>query len=320
VGKGFASAAVVGVTLLGAACAAPRKHDTVRALVVVTGTTAGVYHPLGEALARIYSARIPGIQVSAQTSTGSAFNVEAVQKGRADVAFTQGDVAYSAFRQGSSGDPRPHSDLRAIAVLYTNVAQIVVRRDSPVRNVRELRGRRVGVGPPGSNSEQTSRTVMDALGFKPGDLHAESLGFDEAANRIVAGQLDASFMMLSYPVPAIRAANEAAGIRLLTVDRTVVDRIRERYPFFRPTVIPRESYAGQDGDVTTLGVDNLLVCHADLDEELVHELTRLLIESVPDLVKAHVAARGIDPEQAPTAPIPLHAGAARFYRERELSR
>lgn len=211
-----------------AGCAPQPKESRPRTLVIATGTTPGVYYPLGDALARIYSARIPGVQAVAHASSGSAFNVDAVQGKKADIAFTQGDVAYSAFTQGSSADPRPHADVRAIAVLYTNAAQIVVRRDSPIRSVRELRGRRVGVGPPGSNTELTSRNVMDALGFEPADFDAQSLGFDEAARRMAAGQLDASFMMLSYPVPSVQEVSQGVGIRFLTIDREVVGRLRER--------------------------------------------------------------------------------------------
>jgi hypothetical protein len=119
---------VAAAVVLFGGCAPQPKESPPRTLVIATGTTPGVYYPLGDALARIYSARIPGVQAVAHASSGSAFNVDAVQDKKADIAFTQGDVAYSAFTQGSSADPRPHADLRAIAVLYTNAAQIVVRR------------------------------------------------------------------------------------------------------------------------------------------------------------------------------------------------
>ena len=109
---------VAAAVVLFGGCAPQPKESPPRTLVIATGTTPGVYYPLGDALARIYSARIPGVQAVAHASSGSAFNVDAVQDKKADIAFTQ----------GSSADPRPHADLRAIAVLYTNAAQIVVRR------------------------------------------------------------------------------------------------------------------------------------------------------------------------------------------------
>jgi hypothetical protein len=275
---------------------------------------------LGQALARILSARVGGVHARAQATPGSVFNVDAVESGLADIAFAQGDAAYSAFRQGTPHSQRPHAMLRAVAVLYTNVMQIVVRRGDSIRGVPDLKGRRVGMGPTGSNTELTARIVLEANGLAVSDLRAESLGFDEASSHLAEDTLDADFVMASFPAAAIASANEKVGVRLLPVEDAPVRWIRERYPFYRPTVIPRETYRGQAVDVRTVGVDNVLVCRASLPEDLVQRITGVLLGSLAELAQVHGAARGIDPEQAPAAVIPLHPGAARFSRERELLR
>jgi hypothetical protein len=306
--------------LLPAACRGRPAAVPPRSLVIVTGGTAGVYYPVGQDLARAFMSRLPDVRVEVRATPGSVFNVDALDGGEADLAMTQGDAAYAAYSHGTAGRPLPHAALRAIGVVYTNFAQVAARRDGPIRTIASLKGHRVGVGPTGSHTEVTARIVLAAHGLGPSDVHAEALAFDEAANRLRARQLDAIFVMASYPVPAIRAANEAVGIRMLPIRREVVEGIRDGYPFYRPRAIPRGTYADQDEDVETLAVDNVLACRAGLDEDLVHELTRVLLDSLPEIVRAHAAGGGFDPEQAPAAPIPLHPGAARFYRERELSR
>lgn len=250
----------------------------------------------------------------------SVFNVQAVQQAKADVAFTQGDVAYFAYRRGTESDPRPHTKLRGIAVLWVNTVQLVVPRNSSVFAVSDLRGRRVGVGSPASGTQIAARLVIEGHAVDYAAVRSEELSFSEAVGRMEQKTLDAGFVVASYPVSAVTEMNTAFGVRLIPVSRPIVDRIRTDYPFMKPMVIPKGTYAGLDADLDTVGVDNILVCHDDLPEDLVYQLTRILFESLDDLTHADAAARLIDPEQGPATPIPLHPGAARFYRERELLR
>ena len=287
-------------------------------ITIATGGTGGVYYPLGGALAQIYSTTIAGVNASAQSTVASVFNVQAIQQGKADLAFTQGDVAYFAYDKGTEADPTPHTSLRGVAVLYVNTVQIVVRRDGDVRSVGDLRGRRIGVGAPASGTEVAARLVIEAYGLDYGDVRQDFLSFSEVAAQMQDRTLDGGFIVASYPVSAITDASMTVGVRLLSLDRGAVERIEAAYPFFRPVVVPRGTYRDQDDDVETIGVDNLLVCRADLPDELVYQLTKTFFESLPRLVETHVAAEGLDPERAPATPIPLHPGAERYYRERGL--
>lgn len=305
---------------LTAACLSRPAPPPPTPLTILTGGTGGSFYPLGEALAGIYSQKIPSIRMTAQSTVASVFNVQAIQQAKADIAFTQGDVAYFAYRRGTEADPRPHTRLRGIAVLWVNTVQLVVPRTSAIRNVRDLRDKRVSVGSPASGTQIVARLVIEGHGMKYAEMKSEALSFAEAVERIQTRSLDAGFVVASYPVSAVSEMNAAVGVRLIAVEPQVVDRIRSDYPFMKPMLIPAGTYRGQDGDVNTLGVDNILVCREDLPEELVYQLTRVLFESLGALAASDPAARLIDPEQGPTTPIPLHPGAARFYRAREILR
>jgi uncharacterized protein len=290
------------------------------ALTILTGGTGGSFYPLGEALASIYAQRIPSIRATAQSTVASVFNVQAVQQSKAEVAFTQGDVAYFAYRRGTETDPRPHTKLRGIAVLWVNTVQLVVPRTSEIREVRDLHDKRVSVGSPASGTQIVARLVIEGHGMKYDQVKPETLSFAEAVEHMKQGSLDAGFVVASYPVSAVTDMNASIGVRLIPVDRGIVERIRSDYPFVKPMVIPKRTYRGQEDDLGTLGVDNILVCRDDLPEELVYQVTKVLFESLGALAASDPAARLIDPEQGPTTPIPLHPGAARFYREREILR
>ena len=311
------------VAAFGAACLVACRQapaPTPLTLTIATGATGGVYFPLGDMLARRLSAQIPGVRASALATVASVFNTRAVEEGRVDLAFTQGDVGYLAYATGTSSLPQPHGNLRGIAVLYVNSVQIVTRTDSGIRRLADLRGRRVGVGAAGSGTEIAARVIIEASGLRYDDVVADDLGFAEIAAQLQDRTLDAGFLVASYPVAALTDATATMGLRLVPVEPSVVARIRESYPFFKPVTIPRATYRGQDADVPTVGVDNLLVCRAGLSDDLVHQIARVLMESLPALTGVHVAAGGIDPDQAPATPIPLHPGAARYYRELELVR
>jgi TRAP transporter TAXI family solute receptor len=289
-------------------------------LTIATGGAGGVYYPLGSALARLYSDAIPGVTASAQVTIGSAFNVQALEQGSVHIAFTQGDVAYLAYTIGSDTIPQPHANMRGMAVLYVNTVQIVTRGDSGIHRVRDLRGKRLGITARGSGTEVAARIIIEAHGVNYDEIKTEFFSTPEIGERLQDRSLDAGFLVSSYPLPTLTDASNKMPVRLLAIEPGAVERIRHQYPFFKPVTIPAGTYRALDRDLPTLGVDNILVCRADLPEALVYQLTRVFFDSLDDLASVNAAVNNIDPDRAPTTPIPLHPGAARYYRELELIR
>jgi TRAP transporter TAXI family solute receptor len=281
------------------------------------GTPGGGFQPLAEALASVY--RAAGMRVEVRQSDGSVSNVRAIEAGDADVGLAYADVAYSAFTGRLEGLPGACTHLRSLAVLELTPVHLVVRRGAGIETVAELRGRRVAVGTPGSGSALTAHTVMRAFGLSDGDVRAESLSYNEAARRLGDATLDAMFVTGSIPLESIQRSARA-GARLLPLTGAAIVRLEREYPFFRPTVIPGGTYAGHPEPVRTIGVDNLLVARQGLDEALAYELTARLFDALPEISGRFGLLRLMSVARAPAAPVPLHEGAARYYRERELSR
>jgi TRAP transporter TAXI family solute receptor len=299
------------------------KPEEVRATVVfATGRPGSIYDELGTALAQSYSTKIPDLHVSARETQGSVANVEAIQRGTVDIGFVQADTAYHAYKRRSA-DFRTR--VRGVAVLYVNAVQLVVRSDSPIRTVGDFRRRRVSVGRlgVGSPGEVAARVILDSYGVPVSDVDFRSnaqLTMDQFVSEVRNRQVDIGVLATSYPVLPLAESMDNVGMRLVPLDANRVSQIRLRYPFYKPIVIPSGTYPGQGTDVQTIGIDTLLVCREDLPEQLVHRLTKGFFDSLAELRKRHRAADLIDPEQGPATSVPLHSGAARFYRERELRR
>jgi hypothetical protein len=252
--------------------------------------------------------------ISVQDSAGSVANVEALQQGHADVGLSYADVAYMAYVGRLDGSQAAFADLRGIAVLELAPVHLVVRAGSAVTDAAGLRGRRVAVGPTGSGSALTAQLVLKALGIE-GAVLVEPLKYNEAAARLSAGTIDALFVTGSDPVDSV-SVPARAGARILPLGGPAIEQLRHDYPFFRPTIIHGGTYPGHPAPIRTIGVDNLLLCRRGLDEATAHDLTEQFFARLPSMS----ILGGVDLEQAPATPIPLHDGAARYYRERELAR
>src|SRR5688572_12897086 len=271
-------------------------------------------------LIRRFNGALSQTRISLQPTSGGVVAVSAVDAGEGQLGLAQSDVVYLAYRRGIARHQYPHKNLRAIAVLWVNTFHVLVRRDSSFRSIDDLKGRRVGVIPPGTSGEFSTRIVLSAHGLSYADMHPIFEPTDNLVPKLASGQIDAVFSANPLMLAATRGVSQTIPLRLLPIGRTVINQLRGSYPFLRPVTVAANQLSGQDEPTETLGSEWLLVCRSDLSEDLVYELTREFFAQLPAMARQHREAALIDPEQAPAAPIPLHAGAARYYREREVLR
>jgi len=307
------------VAVMGGCQVEPAQKPTTT-LTIAAGSADGVYYSVGKALAAAYN-RLPGVQARAELGEMSSQNVEKIETGAADLSFDGAGHAYLAFKHGTQVDRRPHERLRAIAVLFSTAVHIAARRGSGIRGVEDFRGKRIAVGSRGSSTEEASLLVLESYG-----LNYDSFMPVFPLNRDLAtdareGILDGFFQFTPLQHAVMTEVIGSLDFQLIPITREKIADIQERSPFLlKSTRISAGTYRGQTEDVMTVGTDILLLCREDLPDQLVHDLTRTLFAAAPELAAAHPAAAGIDPDRGPAASIPLHPGAARYYRERELLR
>ena len=314
----------IAASILVCSCGTTDASSTpAQSVTFLTGPSGGAYFPLGKALADIYNAKIPEAHVSAQGAdgpVGASGNAEAIESGHADLAFSRSDLAYVAFRNATIRDGQPQGHVRAMAVLYTNAVHVVVRRGSGIRKWSDVRGKRVQLGDEsGANSGTLTRMILEGEALSLEDVQIVP-NPRNAVTRLKSGELDVRIFASAYPLSTIDRVDPTSELDLLPIDSEAVDRLRSRFPFFKPAVIPKGTYRGQEADYPTVGIDGLLLCRDTVPESLVYQMTRSLFEALPDLIRDQPAARLINVGRAPATPVPLHPGAARYYRERDLFR
>lgn len=305
-------------SLSGCRDAEPEPQRTT--LTFATGRRGFVAEQFGKGLIGFYSAKFPELDLRVHPDRGGSFaNVQNLRRGTADIGFAQADTAYLTYKRSSE---EFRAQLRGMAVLHVSALQLLVRRDGEIRSVSQFRGRRLSVGIPGGPSEVAARVILEAYGLSPNEVHFQShddLTMTEIAQRIRDKATDVGIVTTSFTVSTISESLKEVGIDLVSLDPDKITRIRSRYPFYESIVMPANTYPGQRSEITTIGTRGLLVCRDTLPEELVYRLTKAFFEALPHLAGSYPAAPFIDVEQGPATPIPLHAGAARFYRERELT-
>jgi uncharacterized protein len=283
---------------------------------VLTGGTSGVYYPMGVALSQIYGKALPDAKVSVQATKASAENLNLLQAGRGEVAFTLGDSLSDAWKgDPEAGFPTPLKKLRGIAGMYPNYIQIVASADSGIRTLADLKGKRVSVGAPKSGTELNARAVLKAAGLTYKDLaKVEYLPFGESVELMKNRQLDVTLQSAGLGVSALRDLSASMKIVVVEIPPAVVARIGD--PAYQPAIIPAGTYEGQNKDVPAIAIQNFLVTHEGVPADTVYKMTKAMWDNLPALVAAHSAGKGIKKETALAGmAVPLHPGAEKYYRE-----
>lgn len=305
--------------LIGTAAAASLPHLAFaeqKFINILTGGQSGVYYPLGVALAQVYSKYIPDAKATAQVTKASAENMNLLQAGRGELALALADTVSNAYKgDAEAGFPQPLKKLRGISGTYNNYIQIVASADSGIHSLGDLKGRRVSVGAAKSGTELNARAVFKAAGINYSDLaKVEYLPFGESVELMKNRQLDATLQSAGLGVASIRDLASSQKIVVVPVPADVITKIGDEA--YQPAVIPANTYTGQTAEVHTAAIPNFLVSHSGVSDELAYEMTKQFYAHLDTLYAAHNAAKAIHRENALKGmPVPLHPGAAKYYRE-----
>ena len=299
-----------------------------------TGGTGGTYYPIGGLIAQAISnppgsrpcaeggsCGVPGLVAIAQSSNGSVANINAIKSGTLESGFSQSDVAYWAYTgTGVYADKGKVEDLRAIANLYPESIQLVARKGAGIASVKDLKGKRVSLDEPGSGTLVDARIILEAYGLSEKDVQADFIKPSPAIDKIKDNQLDAFFIVAGYPTGSVSELAASAGAVLIPIDGPEAAAVMQKYGFFAPDVIPAGTYEGV-GEVKTLSVGAQWVVGAQVDENLVYEITKALWNNDTRklLDSGHAKGKSITAATALNGVgIPLHPGAERFYKEAGL--
>lgn len=305
-------------TLMGAALPAGVFAQERKQFSIATGTTGGVYYPLGGAAANILSKKVPGWTATVEATAGAVANLHMLRDGKALLAFVQADSAYDAMKGLDKFVGKP-VDHRAIAVIYPNLVHLVTMEGTGINSIADMKGKRISTGAPVSASEVLADRLLEAAGMSRTDFKRERLSPAESTNAMKDGKLDGYFFAGGPPIAAITDLAATQGVKIKLLDHAdLIAKVTAKHgPLYSPGVIKANSYPGQTKDVQVMAVWNLLVVPASMTDADAHTMIKTLWESRSDLVATHKAASDMVAENQKQAnsPIPFHPGALKFYAE-----
>jgi TRAP transporter TAXI family solute receptor len=290
-------------------------------ITIATGGTGGAYFPIGAGLADVINKNLPGYNASAEVTAASKVNCIDVSEGKADLAFVLGDTLdYAYHGDATGGFKKPLPNLRVVANIYHNTIQIVARKGSGIRKLSDLKGKIVSVGAPGSGTEINARQIFAAAGMSYKDFgRTDYLSFAESADQMKNRAIDVTLISSGLPNPGILDIATSQDIVLIPVGAEVVKKLHQEHPFFQATVIPKGTYKGQEADVPSVAIPNFLITRADVGNQTIYDIAKVMYSHLPRLVQAHAAAKGIKLSEAATGnPVPIHPGAEKYYREMKV--
>lgn len=285
-------------------------------LQIGAGGTAGTYYPLAGALAEIWKKNIDNVSASAQSTGASVANVNLLKDEKADVIFVQNDISYYAFNGVELFDGKAYEDIRGLACLYPETIQIVSLKDNKIKSIEDLKGKKVAVGAAGSGTEANARQILQMAGITYDDIDEQYLSFGEAANNLKDGNVDAAFITAGFPTAAVLDIAAQHEIQLVSLGDEIVKKLEDEYPYYSSTVIPKDTYKGQDEDVQTVSVMAMLAVRSDMDEGLVYELVKSMYDNLDRMKTAHKVGEFISIESGTEKmSIDFHPGAKKFFDE-----
>ncbi|TGN39187.1 TAXI family TRAP transporter solute-binding subunit [Marinobacter confluentis] len=284
-------------------------------LSIATGGTGGTYYPLGGGLAELISTEIDGYKAVAEVTGASVENMGLVHRQDSDLAIALADTVHQAYHGGERFNGNK-LDVAAIASLYPNAVQIVTLADSGITSLSDLAGKRVSVGAPGSGTEVNAKALLESNGMSFEDFDVRSLNFNESADALRDGDIDAGFWSVGPPTSSIVSLANTRDIALISLSEEEVANAREAVPVFAPYELRKGIYEGLDQPTASIGIPNVLTVNTAMSEDLAYKITKLLFDKVEDLRAIHPAADDTTVEfSLQSTPIPLHPGAIRYYEE-----
>ena len=289
---------------------------------ITTGPTGGVYYPLGGGIANILSKYVPGYAANAESTAGSVANLQLMTQGKTNLALSMADAAWDGYKaQGKfSGGAVP---VRTLMVAYPNRMHVVTVEGRGINSFADLKGKRVSTGAPNSATELMTQRLLEAYGMDwSKDIRRERLTPEKSAEAIKDNKLDAFFFVVGIPTSSVTdlAATPNTKIKLIDHADAVEKMVAKHGPLYVRDVIPTGSYPGQDKPNAVATVQNLLVAHKDMPDQVAYNILKTIFDKKAELIQVHKEAANFDVKHQSKAggTIPYHPGAVKYFAEQGI--
>ncbi|MBL8362702.1 MAG: TAXI family TRAP transporter solute-binding subunit [Rubrivivax sp.] len=290
---------------------------------IATGGTGGTYYPLGGMLAQLISNKVvignAKLSATAETAGASVGNAQLLGRKEIESAFVAADVLDQAYNGKAQFDGKPLKNLRALGALYPEQVQLVTAAKSNIRGFKDLKGKSVSSGSPGSGQWQLLGDLLEAHGMTRKDIGEDLSSFAQSVDKIKDGNLVASLITAGAPTSAVTDLANGTEVRIVPLAGAEIEALKKKQPYYASVTLPANLYKGQAAPVETLAVMAIWATHEGLSDDTAYAVTKALFENTETLGQVHPKGKEISLKTAlQSVSIPLHPGAARYYREKGL--
>lgn len=289
--------------------------DRPKFLTIGTAAAGAAFYPIGIGMADVINNQV-GVSTTAQVTGGAIENIGLVQEGTVDMAITMGNTAQQAYEGTGDYEGEDYGNLSALyGGLSKGVFHVVVMADSDIKTMADLKGKKVVMGPAGNGGISVAQDVWGQYGFGLEDVSATYISYTDGISSLTDGNCDAVVVQSAAPASAIQElAASGKGFRFIPVDEEVAAKLCEERAYFGSMTLSKDTY-GNDEDTLVMYISTMVIIRADLDADLVYDITKALFENIDTIKESHPAAKGLTLEGAVKTSIPLHPGAQRYFEE-----
>jgi len=291
-------------------------------ITIGTGGITGTYYPTGGALCRMLNKekKQTAIRCSVESTGGSVYNVSALKAGELDFVIAQSDTVFQAYNGQGKFRKNPDKNLRAVLGIYPELLAFVTRKDSNIKSLHDMKGKKINLDVLGSGTRMTTEIVMKALAIKTKDLAFKSQeSATEGPNLLSEKKIHGYFGVFGHPTANIKDAANSVAIHLVPIKGKAIDALIKKYPYYVKGTILASFYKGLTKDIPSIGVKALLVSSRKLDNKVVYLLTKSILDNFEEFKKLHPAYNTISKKSLLEGlSVPLHRGAKRAFKEAGL--
>jgi TRAP transporter TAXI family solute receptor len=281
---------------------------------IATGGTGGLFYVIGAGMAEVLNKHMKDAFARAEVTGASIENIRRVAADQVTFGFSSSSTLYEA--KSGEGAFKQAQPVAAMALLYPAVLQIATIEGTGINSIADLAGKRINLGPPGSNSAVLARRLLEAHGvFDPSKV--QFLSYTEGTKALLNQTLDATVVLAGAPTSALIDLGAQRKMRLLSLDESKIGDLLKKYPFYQVYTIKPGTYTGQTEPVTVINDPATIFTNSEANADLIYMITKTIFENLPELAHVHPQAKAISLENATKTPIALHPGAKRFFDEKK---
>lgn len=315
----IATAAIAGLAMTAGSVGSAGAAEFI---TIGTGGVTGVYYPTGGSICRLVNKgkKKHGVRCSVESTGGSVYNINTIRAGELDMGVAQSDWQYHAYNGTAKFKKAgPFKALRAVFSVHAEPVTIIARKDAGITNIKDMVGKRINIGNPGSGTEATWSVMWSAMGHKNSDLKlAAQMKSAETPGALCDNKIDALFFLVGHPNGLSKEATTTCDSVMVVADGPAIDKLVKDNPFYRYATIPAGMYRGNPKDVKTFGVGATFVSSTRTPARTVYQVVKAVFENFDQFKKLHPAFANLKESEMirDALSAPLHDGALKYYKEK----